>query len=106
MTLQKVLELPGEDFVHDYFELGPPAMPIEEYSKKVCPQSKLCPPPSPLWPRTPPSLAQLEERNTFLNFYDSNCTASPCVSSRRRALSDFTGSCTLALQSKEILQDF
>lgn len=50
---------------------------------------KQCPPPSPLWPATPPSLSQLVMRNTFLDFASPILDASQVK--RDRALSDFTG---------------
>jgi len=48
------------------------------------------PPPSPLWPATPPSLSKLVCRNTFVEF----CATPPPfldVSKRDRALSEFSG---------------
>merc|ERR1719235_1763715 len=69
-------------------------MPLNEHVTKsaVGPSLKPAPPPSPLWPMTPPSLAQLEERNTFLTFNDyTKCSASPLVCSKPRSVSDFTG---------------
>jgi len=99
VPLQKVDELSGDDFQDGCLSMLPAPCLNEHFTKSSVG------PPSPLWPRTPPSLAQLEERNTFLCFNDyTKCSASPLVCSKPRSFSDCT--CMLEKKPTECLDDF
>lgn len=100
LLLQKVDELSEVDFLGEGFELTPPALHLEESLPSSLRASPLVscvraprpgPPGSPFWPATPPSLDELVEKNTFLNFNDATDFPTEELCVRRRALSDFAG---------------
>jgi len=101
LLLLKVDELSEVDFLGEGFELTQPALHLEEpLPSSLCTSplvscvqaTKPGPPPSPLWPVAPPSLHELVEKNTFLDYnYDAQDIPAQEVCGRQRAFSDFTG---------------